>query len=76
VSLREWICRAQQRKAPVDDTKQIIAEAEQVKAQLKRLSGELADYVADLRALTLTLAVQHEGKPPPHGRAQAPGRPT
>jgi hypothetical protein len=74
--LRELICRRTKRKAPVDDTRHLIAEAEQVKAQLSRLSRELADYVADLRALTNTLAVQHEGNPPPHGRAQAQGRPT
>jgi hypothetical protein len=55
----------------MDETRKVIADTELVKLQLRRVTSELDDYVADLRALTLTLAVQHEGKPPPHGRAQA-----
>ena len=52
----DHLCRT--RKARVDDTKQVIAETEVVKAQLLRLTAELADYVADLRALTTTVALR------------------
>lgn len=40
----------------MEETRRVIAEAEAAKDQLRRVTAELAEYVADLRALTLTLA--------------------
>ena len=66
MGLREFICRRRdarvnQEKA-MDDTRAIIAETEAVKVQLKQLTQELAEYVVDLRALTMSLAVRRKNE--------------
>lgn len=63
--LRRW------KKKRVDDTRQLIAEAEANRERLISLSARLCVYVDDLRDLTTRLRQQHEGTSPPDGRAQA-----
>ena len=66
MGLREYLCRRREARVDqvkaMDDTKAVIAESEAVKQQLRRLTQELADYVGDLRALTITLAVRRKNE--------------
>jgi signal transduction histidine kinase len=49
------------REAYVDETRAVIAETEETKAQLRRLTEQLSEYVTDLRALTRAKRTQEEG---------------
>lgn len=59
------------KKQHVDDTRQVIDEAEANRQQLIALAARLCVYVDDLRALTTDLRKQQEGTSRPSGRAQA-----
>ena len=59
------------KKKHVDDTRQLIAEAEANRERLISLAARLCVYVEDLRDLTTSLRRKQEGTSPPDGRAQA-----
>jgi hypothetical protein len=59
VRLLDRLCRV--RRANVDDTRAVIAETEETKAQLRKLTVQLSEYVADLRALTRSVRTNEEG---------------
>ena len=56
-----------QRKQHVDETRQVIDEAEANRRRLIELAARLCVYVEDLRDLTNRVRQQHERGPRPGG---------
>jgi len=61
MGLREWLCRGVPSRVEDKATREVIAEAEKTRSELRSLVGRLDEYVDDLRArVRLELRQQNE----------------